>query len=175
MSGPCNRSRPRAPLSRVVRQRRGDRPYSPLCWLTFAPTRGRARFLTEVRRFSPVAVGRGVRVQGPHNNTPRALSFHAYVHTATDIAYPNAMPIAPEPPRAVVRLVVKAWTSVSKIESAREVAKRWKAIFRSRNIEMAPARFSVAVRPVMAQSNAERFRKYVASSGATEIKPERTR
>jgi hypothetical protein len=29
--------------------------------LTFAPTRGRARLLTEAGRFSPVAVGRAVR------------------------------------------------------------------------------------------------------------------
>src|SRR5947209_16493434 len=33
------------------------------CTLTFAPTRGRAKRLTEARRFSPVAVGRAVRPQ----------------------------------------------------------------------------------------------------------------
>src|SRR5258706_9636394 len=34
---------------------------APFCCLTFAPTRGRARLLIEVRRFSPVAVRRAVR------------------------------------------------------------------------------------------------------------------
>src|SRR5256885_15450868 len=41
--------------------------------ITFAPTRGRARHLTEVRRFSPVAVGRGVRQQLIAHGIRRAL------------------------------------------------------------------------------------------------------
>jgi hypothetical protein len=40
-------------------------PDAWLCALTFAPTRGRARLLTEVRRPSPVAVGRAVRAHYP--------------------------------------------------------------------------------------------------------------
>jgi len=48
--------------------------------LTFAPTRGRARLLAEVCRFSPVAVGRGVSHDAAHSRCrgarPTTVGFH---------------------------------------------------------------------------------------------------
>src|SRR2546425_6102468 len=95
-----------------------------VCGLTFAATGALPRWGQEVRRFTRVRVGRGVRVQVPHTNAPRALSLHAYVHTAIDMAYPIKTPIAPGPPSAATKLVVIACTKVCKNPSTKETAKR---------------------------------------------------
>src|SRR5207245_2425235 len=56
---------PRISLTNSVEERRFGNwfPVDHERCLTFAPTRGRAKRLTEARRFSPVAVGRAVRPQ----------------------------------------------------------------------------------------------------------------
>src|SRR6266498_1957886 len=88
------------------------------------------------------------RVQSSHTNMPRVLSLHAYMHTAIDMAKAIKTPRAPGPPSAAMKLVAYACTSVCRTESPKEHAKRGNALFRSRNIEMAPARFRAAVRLV---------------------------
>src|SRR6266702_3787324 len=105
----------------------------------------------------PVAGEAGV--QSSHTNMPRVLILHAYMHTAIQMAKAIKTPRESGPPSASMKLVAYACTSVCTTESPREHAKRGNALFRSRNIEMAPARFRAAVTPVIDQSKTERLRK----------------